>query len=102
MNSPTFFDEFKQRAGFVGAIALSNPVILSFYVLISRSGPGALEFWAAGMVLIALTCIVSLIAVAMVVRAERRKRFRAAQVRRRTDRPDAAMATAGGEAANRG
>jgi hypothetical protein len=102
MASPTFFEEFKSRAAFVAVIALSNPVILTFYVIFSRSGPGALEFWAAGMFLITLSCILCLIGVAVVLRADRAKRFRAAKVRKRTDAQEDRKASDSSLAGNRG
>ncbi|MGL5115550.1 MAG: hypothetical protein ACRC7C_09525 [Beijerinckiaceae bacterium] len=102
MTSPTFFEEFKTRSTFVAAIALSNPVILTFYVVYSRSGQGALEFWSVGMVLISITCLLCLAGVALVLRSDRNKRFRAAQVRKRADKPDGKASVAGAEAAQRG
>jgi threonine/homoserine/homoserine lactone efflux protein len=101
MTSPTFFEEFKSRAAFVAVIALSNPVILTFYVIFSRSGPGALEFWAAGMFLITVSCVICLMVVAMVLRADRAKRFRAAKVRKRMDHEEERKAADTSLAGNR-
>jgi hypothetical protein len=73
----TLFREFRSRAGFVGVIAVTNPLLLTAYVLYGRPGVGALDFWLIGMALTVLVCAISSVFMLLVVIAERRRRFAA-------------------------
>ncbi len=73
----SFWRELRTRAGFVGVIAITNPLLLTAYVLYGRTGAGAFDFWLIGMGLTLLVCMISSLFMLMVVFAERRRRFAA-------------------------
>ncbi|MGL4635046.1 MAG: hypothetical protein ACRCWF_03615 [Beijerinckiaceae bacterium] len=72
----SFWKEFKTRAGFVGVIAITNPLLLTGFVFFGRSGSGAFDFWLVGMGLTLLVCAISAAFMLLVVTAERRRRFK--------------------------
>jgi hypothetical protein len=74
MQELSFVREWNQRAGFVGAIAIINPVILTAYVFFYYRGASMLEFWLIGMGLTFLVCLVAGAFMLMVILADRRKR----------------------------
>jgi ABC-type Fe3+-siderophore transport system permease subunit len=76
MKHPSFFQEFRERAGFVFAIAAINPVILTVYIMFWHRGVGALEFWLVGMGLTFLVCLASGLFMILVISADRRRRFK--------------------------
>jgi hypothetical protein len=73
----SFWREFRMRAGFVGVISITNPLLLTAYVLYGRAGAGAFDFWLIGMGLTLLVCVISSMFMLLVVFAERRRRFAA-------------------------
>jgi hypothetical protein len=77
MKTQTFFQEFKERAGFVFAIAVINPLILTTYIMFWHKGSGALEFWLVGMGLTVLVCTAAGLFMTMVIATDRRRRFKA-------------------------
>lgn len=83
MSEQGFSREFRQHAGFVGVIAFSNPLILTYYTLFHRPGSGAFEFWAVGMLIIAAVCMISTVYVFFRVRQLRKARARKIIVKRR-------------------
>jgi hypothetical protein len=74
MQDLPFIREWNQRAGFVGAIAIINPVILTAYVLFYHAGKSGLEFWLIGMGLTFIVCLVAGAFMLMVILADRRRR----------------------------
>jgi hypothetical protein len=73
----SFLAEFRARAGFVPAIAVINPVILTAYILFWHRGGGALEFWFVGMGLTFLVCTTAGLFMTLVITADRRRRSKA-------------------------
>ena len=76
MNNPTFIQEWNQRAGFVAAIAVINPMILTGYVLFWHSGGPGFEFWLVGMGLTFMVCLIAGSFMLLVIVADRRTRAR--------------------------
>jgi hypothetical protein len=100
----SFLAEFRERAGFVPAIAVINPIILTAYILFWHRGGGALEFWLVGMGLTFLVCAAAGLFMTLVITADRRRRFKAM---RRQDMWEGVMPykparSKGGEPAERG
>jgi hypothetical protein len=82
MQNPTFIQEWNQRAGFVAAIGVINPVILTAYVLFWHSGGPGFEFWLIGMGLTFMVCLIAGAFMLMVIVADRRTR--AHELRKKT------------------
>jgi hypothetical protein len=76
MDSPTFGQEWNHRAGFVAAIAVINPIILTGYVLFWHSGGPGFEFWLVGMGLTFMVCVIAGSFMLMVIVSDRRTRAR--------------------------
>ncbi len=76
MQNPSFVQEWNQRAGFVAAIAVINPLILTAYVLFWHPRGGGFEFWLIGMGLTFIVCLISGSFMLLVIIADRRKRAR--------------------------
>jgi L-asparagine transporter-like permease len=76
VQNPSFVQEWNQRAGFVAAIAVINPMILTAYVLFWHSRGGGFEFWLIGMGLTFIVCLISGSFMLLVILADRRKRAR--------------------------
>jgi hypothetical protein len=82
MQEISFGREWNQRAGFVAAIAVIYPVILTAYVMFYYKGNGLIEFWLVGMGLTLLVCLVvgSYMLIVILIdrrrRAEKRRRLR--------------------------
>jgi hypothetical protein len=70
----SFIKEWNERAGFVAAIAVINPLILTAYVMFWHRGSGALEFWLVGLGLTFIVCLVAGSFMLMVILTDRRKR----------------------------
>jgi threonine/homoserine/homoserine lactone efflux protein len=68
--------ELREKAGFVGLIAVTNPVILTAYVMFLHPEGPSMQFWIIGMVLTAATCLIALAMMALIVRSDRRQRQR--------------------------
>lgn len=69
-----FIKEWNERAGFVAAIAVINPIILTAYVLFWHRGSGSLEFWLVGLGLTFIVCLVAGSFMLLVIVSDRRKR----------------------------
>ena len=76
MGKVSLWSEYRERAGFVIAIAAINPVILTAYCLFWYTGRGALDFWMVGIGMTLAVCFVAGTFMLMVVMAERRRRFK--------------------------
>jgi L-asparagine transporter-like permease len=76
MQPKSFLKEWNERAGFVAAIAVINPIILTSYVMIWHRGGGALEFWLVGIGLTSIVCFIAASFMLMVILSDRRKRER--------------------------
>ena len=74
MQELSFIREWNQRAGFVAAIAVINPLILTAYVLFYYKGNGPVEFWLVGLGLTLLVCLIAGSFMLMVILADRRRR----------------------------
>jgi uncharacterized membrane protein len=74
MAAKSFLKEWNERAGFVAAIAVINPVVLTTYVMVWHRGGGALEFWLVGMGLTFIVCFIAASFMLMVILSDRRKR----------------------------
>ncbi len=77
MLEKSFLKEWNERAGFVAAIAVINPVILTAYVLYWHRGGGALEFWLIGLGLTFIVCMAAGSFMLLVILTDRRKRAHA-------------------------
>jgi hypothetical protein len=77
MSELSFGKEWNKRAGFVAAIAVINPLIISIYVMFVHRGGGALEFWLVGLGLTFIVCLTAGSFMLMVILTDRRKRARA-------------------------
>jgi uncharacterized membrane protein len=75
MQQKSFLRELRERAGFIGVIALSNPIFITGYVMYVHQAAGGLWFWFVGMLLTGVVCLISSVFMALVVAAERRRRF---------------------------
>jgi uncharacterized membrane protein YhaH (DUF805 family) len=75
MQHKSFLRELHERAGFIGIIALSNPVFITGYVMFVHQAPGGLQFWFIGMLLTGVVCLIAALFMGLVVAAERRRRF---------------------------
>jgi hypothetical protein len=82
MSDKSFLKEWNERAGFVGAIAVINPIILTIYIMFWHRGGGALEFWLVGMGLTFIVCFCAATFMLLVISADRRRR---AKLKRRKD-----------------
>jgi hypothetical protein len=71
----SFWQEFCARSGFIGVVALTNPIFVTFYVMFLHNAPGGLQFWFVGLLLTAGICAISSLFMGMVVYAERRRRI---------------------------
>jgi hypothetical protein len=71
-----FRTELKEKAGFVGLIAVTNPLILMLYALFLLPEGPSLRFLLTGMLLTAITCLIALGMMAMIVKSDRRQRER--------------------------
>jgi hypothetical protein len=71
-----FIKEWNERAGFVGVIAVINPIIVTAYVIFWHRGGGGFEFWLVGLGLTFLVCITAGSFMLMVILSDRRKRAR--------------------------
>jgi uncharacterized membrane protein len=76
MQDKSFIKEWNERAGFVGAIAVINPIVLTAYVLFAHRG-AALEFWLVGLGLTFIVCLIAGSFMLMVIVTDRRKRAKA-------------------------
>ncbi len=76
MQNPSFGSEWNDRAGFVAAIAVINPVILTAYVLFWHERGGGFEFWLIGMGLTFIVCLIAGSFMLLVIVTDRRKRAR--------------------------
>ncbi len=76
MQDKRFLREWNERAGFVAAIAIINPLILTAYVMFWHRGGGAFEFWLVGMGLTLMVCIIAGAFMLAVILADRRRRAR--------------------------
>jgi hypothetical protein len=76
VQNPSFFQEWNDRAGFVAAIAVINPMILTAYVLFWHSGGPGFEFWLVGMGLTFMVCVIAGCFMLMVIVTDRRTRAR--------------------------
>jgi L-asparagine transporter-like permease len=74
MQDKSFIKEWNERAGFVAAIAVINPLILTAYVMFWHRGAGALEFWLVGLGLTFIVCLIAGSFMLMVILTDRRKR----------------------------
>lgn len=74
MDDKSFIKEWNERAGFVAAIALINPIILTIYVMFWHRGGGAFEFWLVGLGLTFMVCVIAGSFMLMVILSDRRKR----------------------------
>ncbi len=72
----SFLQEWNERAGFVAAIAVINPVLLTAYVMFWHRGGGAFEFWLVGLGLTFLVCLAAGSFMLLVITADRRRRGR--------------------------
>jgi hypothetical protein len=79
MQNVSFWNEYRERAGFVTAIGAINPVILTAYCLFWYTGSGAFDFWIVGIGMTVAVCTVAGLFMLMVVSAERRRRFKTAR-----------------------
>jgi hypothetical protein len=76
VQNPTFFQEWNHRAGFVAAIAVINPIILTAYVMFWHTGGPGFEFWLVGMGLTFMVCVIAGSFMLMVIVSDRRARAR--------------------------
>jgi Na+/H+ antiporter NhaC len=76
MQDLSFGREWNERAGFVAAIAVINPIILTAYVLFWHRGVGAFEFWLVGLGLTFIVCLIAGSFMLLVILTDRRKRAR--------------------------
>jgi hypothetical protein len=74
MDEKSFLKEWNERAGFVAAIAVINPIILTLYILFWHRGSNGLEFWLVGMGLTFIVCFGAGAFMLLVILADRRKR----------------------------
>jgi hypothetical protein len=77
MSDKSFLKEWNERAGFVAAIAIINPIVLTIYVMFWHRGAGALEFWLVGLGLTFIVCLISGSFMLLVILSDRRKRAKA-------------------------
>ncbi len=75
MKPKSFFRELRERSGFIGIIALTNPLFITAYVLYFHKAGSALYFWVMGMVLTGVICLISVLFMGPVVFVERRRRM---------------------------
>jgi hypothetical protein len=71
-----FRAELQEKAGFVGLIAVANPIILTIYVMFLHPEGPSMQFYLVGLLLTAATCLIALGMMALIVRADRRQRER--------------------------
>jgi hypothetical protein len=74
MPETSFLKEWNERAGFVGAIAVINPIIVTAYVMFWHRGTGGLEFWLIGLGLTFIVCVAAGSFMLLVILTDRRKR----------------------------
>jgi hypothetical protein len=75
MKPKPFLREFWDRSSFIGVIALTNPILITGYVMFVHQAPSGLQFWFTGVLLTGAVCLVSALFMGLVVIAERRRRF---------------------------
>ena len=75
MQQKSFFHELRERAGFIGVIALTNPLFITVYVMFVHQAAGGLQFWFTGILLTGVVCLIASLFMGLVVAAERRRRF---------------------------
>jgi hypothetical protein len=77
MQQDSFLKEWNRRAGFVAAVAIINPIILTAYCLFWHRGLAPFEFWLIGMGVTFCICLTAGAFMLFVILTDRRKRFRA-------------------------
>jgi hypothetical protein len=68
----SLWKEAEKNAGFIGLIALTNPIIITIYVLLAELETTRIKFWSVAMVLTFLVCGLSLGVLALMIRRERK------------------------------
>jgi hypothetical protein len=67
----SLWKDIERNAGYIGLIALTNPIIITIYVLFAELETSALHFWSVAMALTILICALSLAALALLMRQDR-------------------------------
>jgi hypothetical protein len=75
MKPMTFWQEFNGRAGFIWVIAVTNPVVVTLYVMFLHNAPEPMMFWLVGMLLTVIVCVISALFMGAVIFSERRRRM---------------------------
>lgn len=74
MQELSFIREWNERAGFVAAIAMINPILITAHVLFYYKGPVPFDFWLIGIGLTMLVCLIVGLTMFIVILLDRKRR----------------------------